>query len=83
MHFIDTSDIYVFAHCIPAPPLAEAQRYSASKLHGDMLKICNGIIFDFYPRLPQYLVCRSKVTFKGSSWAISFESATDSLTAEE
>ena len=66
MHFIDTSDIHVFAHCISAPLLAEAQRYSTSNLHGDMLKICDGIIFDFYPGLPQYLVYRSKVTFKGA-----------------
>ena len=66
MHFIDTSDIHVFAHYISAPPLAEAQRYSVSNLHSDVLKIYDGIILDFYPGLPQYLVCRSKVTFKGA-----------------
>ena len=43
MHFIDTSDIYVFTRRVLAPPLAEAQRYS---------EIRDRIIFDFYLGLP-------------------------------
>ena len=76
MHLIDTSDIHVFSHCISAPPLAEAQRYSTSNLHGDVLKICGGIIFDFYPGLPQYLVYRGYIQ-RGSGLQVSNLPQTD------
>ena len=56
MHCVDVLGIHVSTQCVYALHLMEVMCYSVFE-HGNAIKKCNRIIFDFYMKLSHMYIC--------------------------